>query len=158
MRTEYHWQSWAILEALSTLAPGPELVPMSSDDALDAAGIPRDRVNRRWFINDLRKRSLIVADSPEGSGKHVRALRITSIGKRLLKVYQEQGEAAAMEILPERVNRPRKSASKAVPATASTVPAPDNMTALKQAREFLGEDASADDLITIAHFIAGGTK
>lgn len=146
IKNTYHKETWKLLATLKEIAPGPDLVEMTSNELLSIAGVDEAKTNRHWFIHDLRRRGLAETESPVNSGKRVKALKLTEVGHQLIDTYVNQGEAAAVAKLPDIVGgRKRKAQSGKMTRNQ----------ALIEARHTLGDEAPIDDVIRVAQFLLG---
>ena len=146
IKNTYHKETWKLLATLKEIAPGPDLVEMTSNELLSIAGVDEAKTNRHWFIHDLRRRGLAESESPVNSNKKVKAVKLTEAGHQLLDTYVNQGEAAAVAKLPDVIGGRRRKAQL------------KNMTrnqALIEARRTLGGEAPIGDVIQAAQFLLG---
>lgn len=143
----YYPETWTLLDTLQSVAPGPDLVEMNSNEILDIAGISGGKSNRNWFIYDLRRRGLAETGSPVNSGKKVKAIRLTEAGHKLIEIYRTEGEASAVDRMPPILGRTEKPKAEPVQLTRNQ--------ALVEARKTLGSEAPISDVILAAQFLLG---
>ena len=137
---------WELMQDVNELGGG-EFVEITTEEAAKYLGITRPEASS--LIYDLRTRGILDSGNPINSRRKVTRLRLTPLGSRILETYVSRGEDQAEALIPGRApaQRPAKPQPK--------MPASDRAMALKEARELLGPDASVDDLLRVAEFVAG---
>lgn len=150
------------LKIIQELAPGPELVELSTNDIEELMG--EDKGRRTTWVSYLRRNKFIATDSVFGSNSPIKSMRITQRGVRLLKDVEKYGVEYAIGVgkkslkstQPKQCKQVKTTPTATTPVPAESIPT-SRVAALTEARSLLGPDASVDDLLKAASFLAGGS-
>ena len=137
---------WELMQDVHELGGGG-FTEITTEEAAKYLGVTRPEASS--LIYDLRMRGVLDSGSPLNSRRKVTKLRLTPLGMKILDTYLHKGEDQAEALIPSRA--PVSRLAKPQPK----MPASDRAMALKEARELLGPDASVDDLLRVAEFVAG---
>lgn len=137
---------WELMQDVHELGDGG-FAEITTEEAARYLGITRPKASS--LIYDLRMRGILDSGSPLNSRRKVTKLRLTPLGSKVLETYLHKGEGPAEALIPDHTPAPKPA--KPQPRT----PASDRAMALKEAKELLGPDASVDDLLRVAEFVAG---
>ena len=136
---------WELMQDLHDMA-GASPVEITTEDVAQLLGIERPAASS--LIYDMRMRGLLDSGAPLNSRRKITQLGLTPLGLRVFEAYVHKGEKAAEAMIPERAGQAKRQPKPEAPVS-------DRAQALREARELLGPDASVDDLLRVAEFVAG---